>query len=408
MNLTLNRHPLNQFQSLFSDKVETIYPRFVSEVNRLVGPAHAQLFARPEITGDYIRWECDGNQSLAWQALSPVQKEQLLNTVQQMLSDIRQVACNHPESFIYQLLPNWHQLPSFDYLYAVDGKPVITNWGYTNTNGARDLLTNNDVANIPHSPRSKFLISFPWITALIAFFLGLLAALLWSVVTFSKSSCLATYPSKDQIAQVQNDISKNKQLLDQKNNLLKNLQDLNKKCQIPPVVPLKPKDMEPVQPLPDIEPSPDVSPEKNLDLPPVDMPQKKAEAPKPNVPLPKTAWDNKDLSMFKGCWHLTTPLFLITPRLFHTSTEPIRDWSLCFDQNGNGRQVLTSVNGTRCQGPLRANFQGQQVILSQPAECSGDFTLIGGRNTCVRVNDHEASCDYVDNEGRRTRGFFRR
>lgn len=259
--------------------------------------------------------------------------------------------------------------------------------------------------------RSALWVRFPWITSLVALSAGLLVSVLWSVWYHSNKVCFATYPPEKIIQEALKEIDKNKQLTDKKSQLLKLLDGLRKQCKVPPISPLLPQEIPELDPVTDPEPMPELPvPQDKTDLPKAaDIPQKQdPPKPKERVDLPKDAWNKKDTSMLDGCWNLTTHLELYQRRFFGSSHQPVTNWSLCFNPDSTGRQVLTRKDGGTCSGPLRATFQGNQLVLQQPTDCQGAFNLIPGKNVCTRLNDHEAQCTYIDAEGHQSTGTFRR
>ena len=107
--------------------------------------------------------------------------------------------------------------------------------------------------------------------------------------------------------------------------------------------------------------------------------------------LPERLWDEDDLAMLSGCWHLTTDLTLQdrnSGRAF-----PVANWVICFDQAGRGRQTLTYQDGTGCSGPVQAAFTVQhRLTLQEPAPCKGDGEVELGQWSCTRSSNNAALC----------------
>lgn len=418
MVLVLSRQNSDQLTPLFERKGD-LYHQIREEITHYVSAEHAHIFAQPEYSNKIVRWNTEGQTSLAWKDLDEKQRQQLLIAIRSILSDIDAIIDAHPHSSLAQFFDKCRQFPSLDCVYAVDGRPVITAWGYAGENGSYDPL-----ADIPKKPKKMRFMNwsyFPWLTALIALFFGLIASLIWANRDLAGKSCLAVYPPSSQVKEALKAQHKNNQLMIKRNQLLDMWNSLIKQCQIPPVKPLVPVEPPKIDPLeapsqlPDLPPVQD-SPtlptmdsvqKKNIPkpLPPPPSPQPKADK---KVDLPKESWNKKDTSMLNGCWHLTTHLELYQRKLFFTSHQPVTNWSLCFSPNSIGRQVLTRADGGTCNGPLRAGFQGDQLVLNQPEDCQGDFHLIPGKNVCNRLNDHEARCTYIDEEGHQSTGIFKR
>lgn len=416
MVLVLNRQETNKLSFLF-DRQKNLYKQLQDEIVNYLEYEHAKIFAQPEYYNNIVRWNAEGQHSLAWKELDQKQQQLLLDAARSILSDIELVTHQYPYSVLAKFFDQCRQFPSLDYLYAVDGKPVITAWGCAGENGTYDLLAGSSIKN------NKYIILwsyFPWLTALVAITLGLIVSIFVAHRNFANKTCIGMYPSHSQIQRVLDNKSRNDQLIIKRNKLLDEWNILQKQCQIPtikPLIPLDPPKLDPLQ-------SPEQLPKlpfvvENQDLPDLDNLEKK-NVPKPSPPkvnnefpknqgdLPKESWNKKDTRMLNGCWHLTTQLELFSHGLFFTSHQPVTNWELCFSPNGAGQQTLTRQDGGTCRGPLYAGFHGDQLILNQPNDCQGDFHLITGKNVCIRLNDREARCNYIDVEGHQSTGIFKR
>lgn len=413
MVVVLSRQNIQQLTSL-CDREVGLYDRLAHEVSSIVGPEHAVIFARPEYTNDVVRWSAEGQDFTPWNKLNSTQQESLLQATQSILSDIQQQMQDHPKSLMAQHFDQYRQIPDLDHLYAVDGKPVLTGWGYAGEKGSYDPLASMLVSVQPK--RSNKWLNFPWITALVALFLGVLTSLLWNIYHHSDKVCYATYPLVKDVEDALKAQDQNKDLTNKRNDLLKALELLRQQCKIPPVQPLNPVEVPDLPPLPEEPKSPEVPPVSEPEKLPNEETPKKQDIPQPKpTPQPdkqgdlsKDSWNKKDKSMLDGCWKLTTHLELYEQRFFGSSHQPVTNWSLCFNSNGVGKQVLTRRDGGTCSGPLNVQFQGSQLILNQPTDCQGAFHLIPGKNVCNRVNDKEAQCTYIDAEGHQSTGTFKR
>jgi hypothetical protein len=122
--------------------------------------------------------------------------------------------------------------------------------------------------------------------------------------------------------------------------------------------------------------------------------------PPPRADLPQENWNRHDLAMLEGCWRNITHL-----ETHDASTGALRDvrqWQLCFDRSGNGRQTLVWTDGVTCQGPMRATFSDDShLVLTDSARCTAASRrfLYGGRFECERISDSEATCIRIETEG---------
>lgn len=414
MVLVLSRQKVNQLTPLFHHP-NNLYQQIHDEILTYSDAEHAQIFAQPDYNNDIVRWNTDGQFSLAWKELDQTQQQQLLESTRSILSDIAKITERYPGLVISRFFHQCRQFPTLDCLYAVDGKPVITSWGYAGENGAFDPL-----AGMKRKTGNHLIIwdSFPWVTALSAFAMGLLVSIFWSNRDLDGKVCYRVYPSSGQVQNALNDKKHNDALTLERNKLLDQWNVLQQQCQIPSVKPLIPVDPPKLDPLQPPEQLPELPPvQENPVLPDMDDLQKKnvskppiisSSKPDNKADLPQDSWNKKDTKMLNGCWHLTTHLELYSHGLFFSSHQPITNWSLCFSPNAEGHQVLTREDGGTCQGPLYAGFEGDQLVLNQPQDCDGDFHLISGKNVCTRLNDHEARCTYIDANGHQATGIFKR
>lgn len=415
MSLILAHHSVDQIIPI-TPEVTNLYTRLTTEISRLVSPQHALLFAEPKTVKNTIDWYAEGKEFTPWKDLSEVKQKEALQVIQSTLVDITSAARLHPRSLLSRSLPACGCFPSLEDVYIVDGRPVLTKWGYREVNGFYNPLANH-TTKITQQARRLLWSHFPWITALVALFLGVVTSLLWNIYHHSNKSCYATYPLLKDVEEALKTQDQNKDLTNKQGALLNALEVLKQQCKIPSIQPLKPQDAPELGVLPDATKMPDVPTVPPIEkLPNIEAPkQQEIPQPKPTpqpqkkVDFPKDAWDKKDKSMLNGCWHLTTPLKLVTRGA--GIWTPVESWKVCFNQSGNGNQTIVKSDNTSCHGPVSAYFQGEQLIIKQPGNCNGSFFLVQGTQVCTRVSDTEARCLYNDDDrpsGNRVPGIFKR
>ena len=161
----------------------------------------------------------------------------------------------------------------------------------------------------------------------------------------------------------------------------------------------------PPQPPPDPAPPPEVpEPVEVAEAPPFEPPvpniRPDPPPPPPEPPptppedIPQEAWQDQDIGFLEGCWTLISPL-----RMNEVSTGRsigVRQWQICFDQQGNGFQTVTMENGMTCSGPIGGNFlPNGNLRLEDRADlpCAGTsmriFRIV---NECRRLPDGTARC----------------
>lgn len=371
MSLIIAQHSLDQLVSLYKKTPEQDQ-EFISEVSIQVSPQHAALFARPNIIKDIIYWHSDGQNAISLQSLPEIEQQEIVKIIKSILIDIACIARLRSKDEWSRSFNLNSCFPSLDYVYIVDGRPVITGWGYTGVNGFYDPLQ-KEIITIKKQTQRFFWLKFPWVTASIALFVGILFSLLWYATQYSHKVCYAQYPAKNEVEDALKGQNKNNDLIKKRDALLKSLKNLNTQCKVPPVDLQQPKN------------APELKPK-----------------PQQTIDLPKESWNKKEVSMLDGCWNLTTPLTLVSRQT--KKIVPVKTWQVCFNEAGKGNQAITMMNGVSCKGPLAAHFEGTKIILEQPENCDGEFTLVKGNHTCTRINDKEASCIYKDDEQKDSQG----
>ena len=138
------------------------------------------------------------------------------------------------------------------------------------------------------------------------------------------------------------------------------------------------------------------------------------EPPPPPPPaLPAERWNQRDLGMLEGCWVLgaETRGPVLRPGN-QTVICRIPVGRICFDGNGMGTRRTTFICGEigipdfSCDAPLRASFQGEVIRMNQErANCTEGMRWAGSTLTCTRISDDLARC--VDSNGNFTHDFRR-
>ncbi len=147
------------------------------------------------------------------------------------------------------------------------------------------------------------------------------------------------------------------------------------------------------------EPEPEKKPEQKPEKKPEQKPEKKPEpAPKKDDPLsiPDEARNDNDLSFLEGCWRSVTDLFSTK------NNEPLVA-EYCFDNRGQGRQIIREQNGKICTGGVEARFNngGNLEMKSFPARCPDGSHYMPETVYCTG-SDSSTLCKGVStNNGRR-------
>jgi hypothetical protein len=73
----------------------------------------------------------------------------------------------------------------------------------------------------------------------------------------------------------------------------------------------------------------------------------------------------------------------------------VKNWEMCFDRSGNGRQTIALSDGRSCADPLHAAFgNDRSLVIDALDEChfAADDSMWRDRMNCVRESDVEANC----------------
>lgn len=165
-------------------------------------------------------------------------------------------------------------------------------------------------------------------------------------------------------------------------------------------------DLLPTTPEAELEPIPEKTPEPPKQPAPPKQPEKpKQQAKGQDMEIPKDAAKNNDLSFLEGCWTSETGL--------HNSNtgEPIVV-TYCFDANGGGTRTINGQQkGDRCVGPVRAKFQGKNLVFNADgASCGKSGGYYGQDVNCTQGSNNKAQCTGKERGGKRNtwKARFRR
>lgn len=178
---------------------EQAYAALQAEASRL-SPAHAALFAQPVAEPGGYAWGAPGARMARYADLDAAARATLAGEAGRILADLRREAERQAAEgggAMARLWPAIAEIPSFDLVFAVDGRPVLAGWGHVGAAapGPLGLLARFDdgVAWRP-PPRRPWGV---WIAtlgalALIALLAGLVGPLLaWRFLTPPQAACVA-------------------------------------------------------------------------------------------------------------------------------------------------------------------------------------------------------------------------
>lgn len=99
-------------------------------------------------------------------------------------------------------------------------------------------------------------------------------------------------------------------------------------------------------------------------------------------------FEDQDIAVLEGCWQLEQSL---TFENLDTSEETLfDDWQMCFDENGQGQQTMSSADRTiTCADDAPGTFDGSGLLViseSQNLQCS-DGSYIYRRDINCTIDD---------------------
>ncbi len=257
-----------------------------AEAGRL-SPAHAALFATPAAEDGGMAWGAPGSRMARYADLDAASRSALTAEAGRILSDLRREA-EAGNATLARLWPAIAEIPSFDMVFAVDGRPVLAAWGHVGaaSPGALGLLGRFDDGR-PWQPPARR----PWgvwaatlvALALIALLGGLLGPLLaWRFLTPPETSCVAAQGDLEALARL---VEAERGERDLRTELARLEEDLGRRrlmCPIPRAAPPPP----PPEPQRPPEPAPEPQREDPIPPPPPEPPPPPPEPPPRPEPPP--------------------------------------------------------------------------------------------------------------------------
>lgn len=252
-----------------------------AEAGRL-SAVHAALFAQPVAEEAGLAWGAPGQRMARYVDLDAASRAALTAEVGRILSDLRREAERQAAEgggTLAQLWPAMAEIPSFDMVFAVDGRPVIAGWGHVGaaSPGALGLLARFDDRQPWQPPPSR-----PWgvwaatigALALLALLAGLLGPLLaWRFLAPPQAACVAAQGDLEALARL---VEAERGERDLRIELARLEEELGRRRLACPL----PRAPEPPPPPPTPEPEPPRA-EEPLPLPPPEPPPPPPEPPQP-------------------------------------------------------------------------------------------------------------------------------
>ncbi len=334
----------------------------VAEIAAHLGAAHAAVFAVPVRGERGWRWQAPGRSAREIATFEAGDRRALTAALSAILSDVRRLAESGLAPAVRAAWPALGEVPDWNNVLAVDGRPVLTAWGHLGADGRPGPLAALDDGRLWIAPPGTPWRVFGWtLAALAAFALlaGIVLALLWPRL-FGASACVLAPGQADLLAEQNRAIDEGTQLRNLRAALDDQLARRRLMCPLPHAAP---------------------------------------PAPSPRADLPQDSWEHHDLAMLDGCWHSTTQMVLKDEATGRR--KRVAEWLLCFNRQGRGTQTVRIDDGEVFKGPQRASFSddGQLTLADTDRAVSAQGRLRRGRFECRRVSDKEAVCERTDVEG---------
>ncbi|MBR9971146.1 SrfA family protein [Magnetospirillum sulfuroxidans] len=410
-------------------------------VKRMLGPECADMLAMPQINeaGDTISWYASsGSTVVPWAAASEEERAPARAAMLQARQDFQrrstemlgQASNNQDMEVFARLLPLATQIPDESHIHLVDGRPVITFWGFGRLNAAPETDIIRDLglhAAIPTPPSPAMppppilaapAVVLPWWRRL--WWLWLLLLLLLLLLLFGLRSCGPEIPLLGVIAPTEElprtDLP----------------QAAIPQTEIPGVgivpqggsgplvggtrviVPdgtigadsvTAPEGTKPDAPAADIVPpkveTKDGTPPpetKDAAKPGADKngtvaPTKPATPPPPPLVLPDTALKEGAVTFLDGHWRSRTGLM---------DSQTGRPLEVEYDfKDGKGTATILRSDGTKCPAPVEASIKGNALLLNQTAaaKCGDGQVFDRSQVQCRQGKDGKAECKGVNADG---------
>ncbi len=140
--------------------VHTAATQLRTQVRRLLGPDYADMLAVPQINeaGDTVDWYGpDDGMVVPWSAATEDERAPARQTLQQARLEFQrrggeilaQSRGNQDMEVFARLLPLAAEIPDESHIHLVNGRPVLTFWGFTGLNAPPDTSIIRDLAAVP-------------------------------------------------------------------------------------------------------------------------------------------------------------------------------------------------------------------------------------------------------------------
>ena len=403
-------------------------------VKRMLGQEAADMLAMPQINeaGDTISWYApSGSTVVPWSAASEDERaparlamQQTRLEFQRRSSEMLGQASNNQDMEVFaRLLPLAAQIPDETHIHLVDGRPVITFWGFGRLNAApetdtiRDLGLRPMVAPMPTPPEPAPVVPLPlapvswwrrfwWLLPLLLLLLLLL--LLFGLrgcgvevpllgVTAPTQELPQAEPLQVEVPRAEGVIPRIDGAVVGGTHVVVPDGTLASPAGIAPEGAGTPPGVTPSDGAsPKADPPPTAedtakSPAADKDNPVLPVPPDIAKSPP--LTLPDTALQDGSTAFLNGHWRSRTGLMDSQTGLPLEVEYDIKD--------GKGTATILRSDGSKCPAPVEAAIKGDKLMLNQTAEakCGDGQVFARSRVECRQGKNGKAECQGVNADG---------
>ncbi len=382
-------------------------------LRRALSPAHADLFAEPNVAGQggAIDWYSEVAATVPPQPLTAVPPERgaalyarlatLVNDIRARAEELRN-SSRQSDRLLGQLLLLALEVPGEDCIYAIGDQPVLIFWGHLADvpmpqSGVIDrMIAASRKTKVAPAASAATPAAEVAATAAAAVMPVALAAkppryrwlppVLWSVFTVLcvvigfelLRACGLGLPGQDDVSrllvnycplpindaaalELQNLQSQNSILQGQLDRLLGQTAGRQKQCALQPTPVVVPPIQPPIQP-------------------PVKPPAKPSE-PGQQLQIPEKPTNKSFLS---GCWGGPSNI----------DNKPVME-RYCFNENGEGKVTFSGQDGLQCEGAVHATLVQpgpHLVIRREPSQCNNQQSIIARTINCAQDSQGQTEC----------------
>jgi hypothetical protein len=122
-------------------------------------------------------------------------------------------------------------------------------------------------------------------------------------------------------------------------------------------------------------------------------------ATEPTAPSLEDTIREGDVQALEGCWEQASDLTLQVIGTGELIT--VRNWQVCFSDDGQGHQTMTFTSGVQCQGDVNAGFPDAATLKiddTDHMQCDNGSHNVASTTMCKLAGDGTAECVRSDQD----------